>query len=190
MRAFIAISLPQEIKDSLSEIQKELKKSKADVKWVKPDNIHLTLKFLGEIPEAKSAEISKVIENIAQETNAFVLSLSTLGTFPPGRSPHIIWAGLNKGDKETKELTNRLEKNLEDLGFPLEERSFTSHITIARVKSAVNIDKLNDSLGIAKQALALKPQECLAKSLGFFKSSLTSTGPIYETLKEANLKNA
>ncbi len=189
MRAFIAISLPQEMKDLLSDIQHELKKSKADVKWVKPDNIHLTLKFLGEISETQSPEISKVIENIANETNAFTLSLSSIGTFPPAQAPRIIWVGLNKGDKETKELANRLEKSLKDLGFPPQEREFASHITIARVKSALNLGKLNESLAITRQKLEAKTQECLVKNLGFFRSSLTSEGPIYETLKEANLKN-
>ncbi|MFH1678513.1 MAG: RNA 2',3'-cyclic phosphodiesterase, partial [Candidatus Omnitrophota bacterium] len=93
MRTFIAIELPEEIKNILGEIQDKLKQTRADVKWVQPQNIHLTLKFLGEINEDLVKKIASALNEIAQENSSFNLRLYELGAFPKIKYPRVIWIG-------------------------------------------------------------------------------------------------
>src|SRR3989338_2255815 len=122
MRTFIAIELPQEIKDSLARLQEQLKQSGADVKWVAPKNIHLTLKFLGERDDKKIEKIKQVIEEAAKERTVFQMRIASLGAFPNERSPRVIWVGVTQGDSETKQIAESLEAKIAKLGIPQEER--------------------------------------------------------------------
>lgn len=222
MRAFIAIELPQEIKDYLSCIQKQLSRANADtcpvkgadnfrrypmasneVKWVKPENIHLTLKFLdlslkdrkvypcglGERDDKKIEKISVILEETAKNKQVFGADIRSIGAFPKIDSPRVIWAGIGKGDKEIKEIAEELEEKIAKTGIPKEDRTFSSHITIGRTHSNSNLEKLVQELKrleseIAKQAL----RQFSINKITLFKSTLTSSGPIYEPLKEVALK--
>jgi len=188
MRTFIAFELAQEIKNYLALIQEELKKSAADVKWVLPQNIHLTLKFIGEIDEELSEGITKIIEKIAGSQTPFSLSLASLGAFPKINSPRVIWVGVDKGKVESEKIARALGEELEKIGIPAEKRKFSSHITIGRVRSMKNREKLTACLNelCAKEKVA-KPQIQISK-ITLYKSTLTPKGPIYEILKEASLK--
>jgi len=95
MRLFIAIELPETIKSELAGIQSKLKASRADVKWVEPQNIHLTLKFLGYVQQDKIAAIKNAVDKIAGQTKAFNISLSEIGAFPDLNSPRVIWVGID-----------------------------------------------------------------------------------------------
>lgn len=190
MRTFISIELPQSIKDFLSRIQGQLKSSQADVKWVAPKNIHLTLKFLGEIGEKKIDKINTIIEDAAKNINSFYIRISSLGAFPGINSPRVIWVGIDKGDNEIKEIAKGLEEKIAKLGIPKEGRAFSSHITIGRVRSGLNRERLSQylkTLGDKFGSGEEKP-EFLADSITLFKSTLAPGGPIYETLKEAAFK--
>lgn len=187
MRTFIAIELPQDIKDILGRLQDKLKKCGADVKWVKSDNIHLTLKFLGEIEEEKLNEINRIIEDIAKDKPEFKVALFELGAFPNVNHPKIIWVGIKDANNEIELIAEELEEKLESLGIPKEERKFSAHITIGRIKSQLNLNKLTEALNILRD-------EFLKEDLGFtvakitvFKSTLNPSGPLYEHLKEVNL---
>ena len=188
MRLFIAIELPTEIKDSLARLQQEFKKTGADVKWVEPQNIHLTLKFIGETEEDKLREIIQSLKETAGGKPAFKMRIASCGAFPKISSPRVIWASLDKGDKETKEIAQELENRLVMHGIPKEERDFSSHITIGRTRSGLNRDKLVSCLN----TLAGKPEEetkeFTISKITLFKSTLTPKGPIYEALQEASLK--
>lgn len=189
MRTFIAIELPKDIKDALASLQEQLKVSGSDVKWVSPENIHLTLKFLGEIDEAKLSKIIEIMADICVNKHPFQLRIWSCGAFPKINFPRVIWVGIDKGDSEVKEIAKDLQEEIAKIGIPKEERAFSSHITIGRVRSLRNRDKLISGLG----ALA---SNCAEKGLGefsvtkitLFKSTLTPKGPIYEAVKEANLK--
>jgi len=188
MRAFIAIELPQEIKDYLARLQAKLKKSGADIKWVEPQNIHLTLKFLGDIDDYALDKIKTIIDKDACLKNEFSLNLSELGTFPNITAPRVIWVGINEGSETIKQIAESLNKDITAIGIPQEDREFSCHITIGRSKSGLNRLQLMQLL----KELSGKPQE---ENLGFtvrkitlFKSTLTAAGPVYEILKEANLK--
>jgi len=187
MRTFIAIELPGEIKNSLSHLQEQLKDAGADVKWVQPNNIHLTLKFLGEIDDKKLEKITKIIDDTAKEKNKFQIRISSLGAFPKIDFPRVIWVGLDSGDKETKGIAKDLEEKIAKIGIPKEDRPFSSHITIGRTKSSLNRERLVQDLK-NKAELGGEKLEFYATSITLFKSTLTPHGPIYEILKETNLK--
>jgi len=190
MRTFIAIELPKEIKDSLAKLQNQLNESGADVKWVEPQNLHLTLKFLGERDEKKVKQIAQVIEKIAQGKGSFQARIASLGAFPGIKSPRVIWVGINQGDSETKEIAKELEEEIAKTGIPKEDRPFSSHITIGRIRSSLNRERLVQGLQELADDLAGKNLEfCIAK-FTLFKSILTPKGPIYERLKDVNLKTS
>ena len=190
MRTFIAIDLPNDIKDVIAGLQERLKVPAADVKWVAPENVHLTLKFLGEIDEAKLDKVIKIIEGSAGNTHGFQLRLSSLGAFPKINFPRVIWVGIDRGEKEAKEIAEELEEKIAKIGIPKEERSFSSHITIGRVRSAKNRDKLLK--GLEAEAREFPNSEAglefYVSKITLFKSTLSAQGPTYEALKVANLK--
>ncbi len=188
MRAFIAVELPAEIKSGLTRLQEELKASAADVKWVNPENCHLTLKFLGEINEKQKEGIIGAIKDTAQNNNPFAASIINLGAFPKMDFPRIIWVGLDKGDDRVKKIAAELEEKLEKIGFPREAREFSCHITIGRVRSGKNrlqlVRILKDLSDKPREKL---PEFCIGRII-LFKSTLTPQGPFYENVNEAALK--
>ena len=181
MRTFIAIELPQEIKSALSNIQAELKQAHADVKWVKPENIHLTLKFLGEIDETLVEKICAILEGIARQNTPFNLSLSNLGAFPKLNYPRVIWIGVTN-DQPVVKIAQEIEKEAVEIGLPRESRPFSSHITLGRVRSALNRGALIEKLIFLKKNFPPSNLEFKVHSLTLFKSTLTPSGPIYEII--------
>lgn len=181
MRTFIAIELSQEIRDTLAQIASRLKYAGADVKWVEKDNIHLTLKFLGEISEEKAKLVAARLDTIAKETKPFEISLKDLGAFPKIDSPRVIWVGLDKGAKESTELAKKIGLALSKLGFQEEARPFAAHLTIGRVRSGLNKAALVEKM-TSCQLSAISFQ--LIQSIALFKSTLTPKGPIYSKLHD------
>lgn len=188
MRTFIAIELPNEIKEFLSKTQEQLKSSEADVKWVAPQNIHLTLKFLGEVDDNKLDEVKQVMDNAACACASFQGRISAIGAFPKIDFPRVIWLGIDPGDSETKEIAKTLEDALEKAGIPKEDRPFSSHITLGRVRSNMNRERLVRSLKDSQERMGEKKLEFTVTKITLFKSTLTPKGPVYEALKESALK--
>ncbi len=188
MRTFIAIELPREIKDALSNLQEKLKKSAADVKWVEPQNIHLTLKFLGERDIKSIEKITQILEEATRNKESYRARVSCIGAFPNTSSPRIIWAGIDKGDSETREIVKELEEEIAKIGIPKEERPYSSHVTIGRTRSPKNRDSLIRDLKNLQDKFGLETLEFTVTKITLFKSVLTPRGPIYEPLKEVNLK--
>ena len=204
-------SLPSEVL-YFPKRQERLKKSGADVnpvrnintsddknkisngvKWVKPDGIHLTLKFLGNIPTSKISLIKEVLDSIAKETVSFQIALSKIGAFPKIDYPRVIWVGLEEGKDKTIELNRKLEERLEKIGFPKESRSFQPHLTLGRVKSSKNKGGLKKSIELLNRDLP-PLLSCESKKGGakmtvseikLFKSTLTPKGAIYTCLCQA-----
>lgn len=188
MRTFIAIELPKSIQDALARLQEQLKQSGADVKWVQPQNIHLTLKFLGERDDKKVEKIRQILEEAAKDKESFPISISSLGAFPKMEFPRVIWVGIDKGDKETKEIAGELEEKIAQIGIPKEERPFSSHITIGRVRSPLKRQNLVQLLNNLADKIGPQTLGFTATKITLFESTLTPQGPIYEVLKEAVLK--
>ncbi|MBI5124208.1 MAG: RNA 2',3'-cyclic phosphodiesterase [Candidatus Omnitrophica bacterium] len=186
MRAFIAIELSEEIRDTLEQIQSHLEYSGADVKWVEKDNIHLTLKFLGEISEEKLKQIIAALEIIAKGSSAFEISLKDIGAFPKIEYPRVIWAGLDKGTTESKILAEKIDDALSKIGFQKEARPFAAHLTIGRVRSPKNKEALKEKLK-SIEGLGSRVQGQVISSVILFQSTLTPKGSIYTKLHEAHL---
>lgn len=184
MRTFIAIELSDEIKESLAQVQSHLKYAGADVKWVAPENIHLTLKFLGEITEERCGKVKTALDVIAKSTKPFELSIKDIGAFPKIDYPRVIWVGLDKGAKESTELAAKVDEALSKLGFERETRPFAAHLTIGRVRSAKNKEALKEKV-LSCQLSDISYQ--LIKAVILFHSKLTPTGSIYTKLHTAEV---
>lgn len=184
MRAFIAIELSEEIRSALGRIQSHLKYSGADVKWVEEKNIHLTLKFLGEITEEKREKIESILDEIGKSMNSFKISIKDIGAFPKIDYPRVIWVGLDKGAAESKILAEKIDGALSQIGFEKEARPFAAHLTIGRVRSSKNRQALKEKI---KNYERRDTNDVIVSSVILFQSSLTPKGPIYTKLHEARL---
>ncbi|MCW1296152.1 MAG: RNA 2',3'-cyclic phosphodiesterase [Candidatus Parvarchaeota archaeon] len=183
MRCFIAIEVPGEIKEKIISLQKEIEKSNADLKFVENENLHLTLKFLGEIDEEKIKEINAIIEEITKDTHKFKIQLSMLGVFPNFNYLRVIWVGVTEGKNEILELHSKLDSKLREIGIKKDEQ-FETHLTIARVRSARNKDLLIKKI---KEFYHTQIGEFEVDEIKLKKSTLTSTGPIYTDLRTFKL---
>jgi len=175
MRAFIAIDLPDKIKGYLSKIQKELKINSAKIKWVEKENLHLTVKFLGELDEAKINEVKQALSKI--EFKPQTVSLSEIGVFPSENYIRVIWAGIKPSDKIV-ELQQKIETSLAELGIKKENRKFETHITLGRVKFIKDKKELIDKI----KSVDIKTEEFVLDCFKLKKSTLTEKGPVYEDL--------
>lgn len=188
MRTFIAIAISEEIKNTLSQIESHLKYAGADVKWVKPESVHLTLKFLGEIDEKKAAEVTAVLDSIARSVKPFKVSIKDIGAFPKIEHPRVVWVGLDRGAAEITALAVRIDEALSRIGFAKEVRPFSPHLTIGRVRSPLNNDKLKEKMLSAAVSIDLSlvpPHQ--TSSVILFQSTLTPQGSIYTKLHESKL---
>ena len=130
IRAFIAIELPADIKKDLSKILDNLKPGREKiVKWINPNSIHLTLKFLGNIPETKIVDITQSITQASALTYQFELELQGLGAFPNIRSPRVVWVGVSGDIPSVVSLQRKVDQSLVPLGFSPEKREFSPHMT-------------------------------------------------------------
>lgn len=183
MRTFIALELAPEIQKQLGQIQDQLKKANADVKWVRPEGIHLTLKFLGNVSLELIEEIKKTIDQLAAKHKHFELNITQLGAFPKIEHPRVIWVGIEQGKEQTIKLAQDLAEDLIHLGFLPEKRPFKPHLTLGRVRSNRQREQLKELLQSAK----VTPTTMQAQTLTLFKSTLTPKGAIYQALHQAKL---
>jgi len=189
VRSFIAIELPDGVKRGLRELQAQLKESsQAPIKWVDPANIHLTLKFLGNVAADRLNEITAAMTQAVQGTPSFSLKLQDLGVFPNPRRVQIVWVGVGGEVEKLARLQQRVESGLEKLGFPPEGRRFTPHLTLARLRDRATPEE-RQRLGqlIAETEFDAAPS-FIADSVKLMKSQLTREGPIYSQISSVALK--
>jgi 2'-5' RNA ligase len=188
VRCFIAIELPDGVKRGLRELQSRLKAdSQAPVKWVDPDNIHLTLKFLGNVATDRMDEITAALTQAVQGTTYLSLEVKELGVFPNPRRVQIVWVGVSGEVEKLARLQQRIESGLRMLGFPPEGRRFTPHLTLARLRDRATPEE-RARLGqlIADTEFEAAPS-FIVDSVNLMKSQLTPEGPIYTRLSSAAL---
>jgi 2'-5' RNA ligase len=135
LRSFIAIELPETVKKALAEFQQELGKCGADVRWIRSENIHLTLKFLGNIEEDKADIIAERLKGTCKGHSGFKVNISGTGVFPNKRSPRVLWAGISLNE-EIVTLQEGIEDAMASLGFEREKRRFSPHLTLGRLRSS------------------------------------------------------
>lgn len=181
IRTFIAVRIPAEVRRRLADIEQKLKSSGADVKWVPEENFHLTLKFLGNVDPDRLRAVCDAIRSIAETSNAFEVTLTGVGAFPKASRPSVVWVGVTTGAEEMKALAARVDDALAGLGFLREERGFSAHVTLGRVRSARHIHRLPEVIE------SLKDEEAgvfTVGSVAVMKSDLRPSGPVYTVIEE------
>jgi 2'-5' RNA ligase len=180
IRCFIALNLPSELKGRLAELEAQLKEAKADVGWVKPENIHLTLKFLGGVEEARIPLVKGAIQEGLREEGSLALAFVGLGVFPNPRYPRVVWVGVKGEPERLQKLQERLEQAMSEVGFPREARSFSPHITLGRMRSRQGAPSLMDLVGrLGEYELG----SMKAESIELMRSQLHPAGAIYTVLE-------
>ena len=181
IRAFIAIELPENLRREIASLQEKLRSTGADVKWVEPSNLHLTLKFLGNVEEAQASALIEALKSPVESYSAFPMRLEGIGAFPGTTSPRVIWVGTSEGGEALKKLAANVEKVCTQLGFPSEERPFSGHLTVGRVRSKDRLAALVKELQIVEFQAGAR---MLADRLILFRSTLFPKGSIYTSLAE------
>jgi 2'-5' RNA ligase len=134
MRVFIAIEVPDGIKREMAKAQERLKHSGADAGWARPEGIHLTLKFLGEVLEAKIDEIKDTLARAVVAASRFRLEIAGAGAFPSSKNPRVVWLGVLGDIDKLEALWRSVEESMAAIGFDREKRVFSPHLTLARIK--------------------------------------------------------
>lgn len=181
IRSFIAIELPQSVKALLKAIQAGMKSEALKAKWVQPGNIHLTLKFLGNIDPADTEMIATAMRNAVRDQVPFRLVAKGVGVFPGLRRPRVLWVGLNDQSGSLRALQVALDANLADIGFPKEKRPFKGHLTIGRIKRAPGPKIVGEML---QKYADFVSDEFKVHQISLFKSDLHPTGAVYSKLQE------
>jgi RNA 2',3'-cyclic 3'-phosphodiesterase len=180
IRAFLAIELPDALRPGLAQVQGELKSSHADVRWVPVGNIHLTLKFFGNVPDDEIDVLAQAARQAAAQAAPLQLKATSAGAFPSPQAPRVVWLGLGGDVLPLTQLFYRLEKAFAALGYPPEGRAFNPHLTLGRVKSPANRERL------ARLLAKLPPLNWppfTVKELILFQSVLSPQGSKYTPLQ-------
>ena len=180
IRSFIAVEVPQSLRAKLEEVQRELKRADADVRWVRPESIHLTLKFLGSVSGGELEKLGGSIAPIISSWAPFEVRLHGLGCFPSSRSPRIVWVGIEQGSAEALSLQKAVENRAAEVGFPPETRPFKPHLTLGRIRSS----KGKASLAQAVENLRdVEIGSYPVNEVYLFKSELKPSGAVYTKLQ-------
>ncbi len=182
LRTFVAIEIPNNAKEQIAAVQSELKRHGDRVSWVKSTNIHLTLKFLGDVEESLIDSIGNKVQTAAEKSAPFSADIADVGAFPNLRRARVLWAGVNGGEIELRDLVRNLENELNDVGFPKEKRKFNPHLTIGRVKSPLS----PHFMAWIKQ-LEFNAGTLPGKEIVFMRSELKPTGAVYTPLCKVRL---
>jgi 2'-5' RNA ligase len=174
MRTFVAVDIPARLRDRIAGQIETFKARALPIKWVAHSNLHITLKFLGEITESTGETVVPLLREIAAHAAPFSVILRNAGCFPGPRRPRVIWIGVERGADELTALARLVETSLTQCGFPREDR-FHPHVTIGRVKRPCSVES------ILKQDMQYASFEVGAIVL--YKSTLTPGGAVYESLE-------
>lgn len=184
IRTFVAVEMPDPVREQFRDVEDRLRRADAHVKWVEPQNIHVTLKFLGDVAEDRIEKIFQSVEEGTQGLASFDIRLSQLGAFPNLRQPRVVWIGVEEGKEQLAELQKRVEDSIARQGFPREKRKFSPHLTIGRVKSSRGTNELVEAI----QATPFESESFEINEVVVMESTLTPEGPIYTPQRKVGLK--
>ena len=180
VRTFIAIRLHDSLQNAVSEIIDKLASTNAKVKWVEPENVHLTLKFLGNVEEERLPEVYEACERAAKGVAPIDIEMRALGCFPDTKSPRIVWLGIERGADALKRLQERVESELRATGFPKEDKPFRAHLTLGRVKGK---QKLAALCRLLEEKRNVFVGTMRAEKISVMKSKTMPAGPVYTELQ-------
>lgn len=185
VRAFIAIALPENIIAFLGKLQDQLKTGGLSMKWTRPENIHLTLKFLGDISPSSVLAAGEVIAETVSRYSPITLSAGGIGVFPGIRRPNVLWTGISGQTDVLAALQRDLDVRLhESLGVAPEKRRFTGHLTLGRVKGKPDPDRFIEAM---EKFGKLATEPFTADAVHLFRSRLLPSGPVYTRITGAFL---
>jgi len=191
MRLFIAIDIDEKVRGALGDLQRQLQRrtdeegiKKRDVKWVSPEAIHLTLKFLGEVKDEKAAEICNIVRDVSGRHRGFELDIRSVGCFG-GKAARVLWVGTGRGSEQLSQLAKGLDEQLASAGWPKETREFSGHLTVCRIKSSSAGVKL---AAMSEEYRDLELGVISVDALSVYQSQLTPKGPIYTRLANCELR--
>jgi 2'-5' RNA ligase len=182
IRAFIAINLDPQVVEEIAKVQAVLKNVGGDVRWARPEGFHLTLKFLGDIQNNQVSAILAALQNVLKGQNPLSVVAQSLGAFPHIKRPRVLWVGLQ--GEGLKELNNKIEQELIFLDFPPEDRDFSPHITLGRVRSLKGWEKV---LPVMQEKQAERFGESRVDEVVLYRSELKPDGAVYTALGKVSL---
>ncbi len=189
IRSFIAIELPDELKLELTRLEARLKSDRQPwVKWVSPESIHITLKFLGDIAAETTGEITKAIEEAVEGISPFHLEVKGLGVFPNLRRVQVAWVGIIGEVDKLSQLQKRIETNLIPLGFAPESRAFTPHLTLARLRDQASLDERQRFGQLIASTKFETASAIEVDAINLMRSQLTREGAIYSQVSVVKLR--
>lgn len=182
IRTFIAIEISESVRQKIAALQSDFKKRKERISWAKPGNIHLTLKFLGDVEEGKIKLIGEALATATKEFQPFSFFVKELGAFPNIRRPRVLWVGIENSTKELSDIQIEIEDQLNQLDLLKEKKKFNPHLTIGRVKSQVSNEFIENF-----KASIFDEEEVKVEEIILMRSELHPKGAIYTPLKKIRL---
>ena len=180
IRSFIAIEVPQALLAKMGELQREFRRMESGINWVRPEGIHLTLKFLGSVSPEELEKLARGIAPVVAACNPFEMRIHGLGCFPSSRNPRVIWVGIDRGGGEASSLQKAIEDTATEVGFPREARPFKPHLTLGRVRTPIGRSSFVPEMEKHKE---VEIGTFLAQDVYLFKSELKPSGAVYTKLQ-------
>jgi 2'-5' RNA ligase len=189
LRTFIAIELDEELRHNLRQLQDRLRGQVAPrcVRWVRPEGVHLTLKFLGDTPLDKIDAVHAALAQAAAQVEPFTFDVSGLGCFPNTRRPRVVWVGIQEPTGRLARLRDLIEHCVAPVGFPTERRSFHPHLTLGRVQRHASKSEVREIGEVVATCITGAVDEVAVASVAHIKSDLQPSGAVYTTLFDASL---
>ena len=183
LRLFVAVTLPAEAREAIARLIHALRAADlTGVRLVDPDGVHLTLKFLGNVDRSRVSVLTDALDAVGEGAAPFALQLSGVGVFPNPRSPRVLWAGVSGDTESLTALARRIDEACSTLGFSRERRPFSPHLTLARVRESASAHERQHSATIIKDIGLAPTQPFSVQAFHLVRSTLTPSGPIYETV--------
>ncbi|MBC7188086.1 MAG: RNA 2',3'-cyclic phosphodiesterase [Calditrichaeota bacterium] len=185
IRTFIAIDIPAAQKEQIAQLQATLRRVGGRISWTRPEGIHLTLKFLGDVDQAQIPAVAEAVARASRQVAPFEVSIAGVGAFPNFRQPRVLWVGIEEPTGRLKTLARAIEEELRPLGFPPEGRDFSPHLTLGRVKDPRGVESVVRALQQANFAAGT----FVAHEVRVMKSDLKPTGAEYTALHHIALSS-
>jgi len=184
IRTFIAVEIPEKVISSIARVQEGIKNYGFKIRWVRPESIHLTLKFLGNIEAADTENIGRAVYEAAKTFTPLSLKAKGVGVFPGIKRPRVVWVGITGQLETLVRLQKTLDKNLEAIGFPKEKRPFKGHLTLGRIKKKIDTNTFIEALDTFGN---FETETFTADRVVLYKSELKASGAVYTKLVSARL---
>jgi RNA 2',3'-cyclic 3'-phosphodiesterase len=186
IRAFIAIELPSEVRHQLDEVEKQIQVragegSRKAVRWVPANNMHLTLKFLGEVSSGSIPDLARILQNAANRHSRFTITVGGLGAFPNLHRPRVIWVG-TEAPAELFTLQKEIDAETRHLGYPSDERAFSPHLTLGRISQNAHPEEVSQVARVLTAMTIGELGKIQVDTLHLFRSDLRPSGAVYSSL--------